>query len=82
MDLRSTLLTLEKKEDYLNKKIEEETLKAKTALAAGGPQGKRTAMNAVRQKKAHEAEIDKISGMRLTLETQACRRRQCSRVLR
>lgn len=70
IDLRQTLLTLEKKEDYLNKKIEDEVSKAKTALSAGGANGKRVATSALRQKKMHEGEMEKIAGMRITLETQ------------
>jgi charged multivesicular body protein 4 len=72
VDLRQHLLTLEKKEDYLNKKVEEEVSKAKAALATGTASGKRTATSAVRQKKLHEGELEKIAGMRLTLETQVC----------
>jgi len=57
---------LEKKEDYLNRKIEEELKKAK-ANAVGN---KNVATAALRRKKAHETELDRISGQRLTLETQ------------
>ena len=70
VDLRRHLITLEKKEDYLNKKIEEEVSKAKEALATGGANGKRVATNALRQKKMHESELEKIAGTRVTLETQ------------
>jgi len=70
VDLRRHLITLEKKEDYLNKKIEEEVQKAKDALATGGANGKRVATNALRQKKMHESELEKIAGTRVTLETQ------------
>ncbi|KAL7419634.1 ESCRT-III subunit protein snf7 [Cryptotrichosporon argae] len=64
--LRQQLLLLEKKEDYLQKKIEDETAKARANVATN----KRAATNALRQKKAYENELDKIAGTRLTLETQ------------
>ncbi|WWC60283.1 vacuolar-sorting protein SNF7 [Kwoniella dejecticola CBS 10117] len=64
--LRQQLLMLEKKEEHLNKKIEEEMKKAK----ANATSNKRLAMAALRQKKAHENELDRIAGTRLTLETQ------------
>lgn len=73
VEIRSQLLTLEKKEDYLNKRIEEEVKKAKDALAKDGAnsaQGKRIATAALRQKKMHEGELEKLAGMRMTLETQ------------
>ena len=70
IDLRQHLTALEKKEDFLNKKIEEEVAKAKAALAQGGANGKRVATNSLRQKKMHEAELEKIAGTRVTLETQ------------
>ena len=72
IDLRSTLLTLNKQEEFLNKKIEEEVSKAKAALAQGGANGKRVATNAVAQKKRHEAQLDKIAGTRTNLEAQVC----------
>ncbi|WWD16537.1 vacuolar-sorting protein SNF7 [Kwoniella shandongensis] len=64
--LRQNLLMLEKKEEFLQKKIDEEMKKAK----ANATTNKRLAMNALRQKKAHENELDRIAGQRLTLETQ------------
>ncbi|WWC68654.1 vacuolar-sorting protein SNF7 [Kwoniella pini CBS 10737] len=64
--LRQQLLMLEKKEEHLNKKIEEEMKKAK----GNATSNKRLAMAALRQKKAHENELDRIAGTRLTLETQ------------
>jgi charged multivesicular body protein 4 len=78
VDLRRHLITLEKKEDYLNKKIEEEVQKAKDALATGGANGKRVATNALRQKKMHESELEKIAGTRVTLETQVSRAKKCT----
>ena len=64
--LRSQLLMLEKKEEHLNKKIEEELKKAKANLSTN----KRAAQAALRQKKAYENELDRIAGTRMTLETQ------------
>jgi len=73
VDIRSQLLTLEKKEAHLTKRIEEEVKKAKDALAKDGSnsgQGKRIATAALRQKKMYEGELEKLAGMRMTLETQ------------
>ncbi|TIC00812.1 Snf7-domain-containing protein [Wallemia mellicola] len=64
--LRSQLLMLDKKEEHLNKKIEEELKKAK----ANATSNKRLATAALRQKKAFEGELDRIAGTRLTLESQ------------
>lgn len=64
--LRQQLLMLEKKEEFLNKKIEDEMKKAR----ANATSNKRLAMAALRQKQAHENELDRIAGTRLTLETQ------------
>jgi len=64
--LRQQLQMLEKKEDYLNKKIEEELKKAK----ANAISNKSVATAALRRKKQHEQELDRLSGTRLTLETQ------------
>ncbi|KAL1411338.1 ESCRT-III subunit protein snf7 [Vanrija albida] len=63
--LRQQLLMLEKKEEHLQKKIEEELKKAKANIA-----NKRVATAALRQKKAYEDQLDKMAGTRLTLETQ------------
>ncbi|ORY27435.1 Snf7-domain-containing protein [Naematelia encephala] len=64
--LRQQLLMLEKKEEFLQKKIDEEMKKAR----ANATTNKRLATAALRQKKAHENELDRIAGTRLTLETQ------------
>ncbi|KAI5477075.1 vacuolar sorting protein VPS32 [Pseudohyphozyma bogoriensis] len=66
VNLREHLLMLEKKEEHLMKKIEEETRKAK----ANATTNKKVAMQALRQKKQHETELDSIAGRKLTLETQ------------
>ncbi|CAK9781220.1 Snf7-domain-containing protein [Cutaneotrichosporon oleaginosum] len=64
--LRQQLLMIEKKEEHLQKKIEDETSKAR----ANATSNKRVAMNALRQKKAFENELDRLAGTRMTLETQ------------
>ncbi|UZJ56403.1 hypothetical protein CBS101457_005723 [Exobasidium rhododendri] len=64
--LRQQLLMLDKKEEHLNKKIDDEMRKAKAAVTSN----KRAAQAALRQKKAYENELDRIAGTRMTLETQ------------
>ncbi|PWN50472.1 Snf7-domain-containing protein [Violaceomyces palustris] len=64
--LRAQLLMLEKKEEHLNNKIEQELKKAKANVTTN----KRVAQAALRQKKAYENELDRIAGTRMTLETQ------------
>ncbi|CAO1630186.1 unnamed protein product [Parajaminaea phylloscopi] len=64
--LRQQLLMLEKKEEHLNKKIADETKKAKANVTTN----KRVAQAALRQRKAYENELDRIAGTRMTLETQ------------
>ncbi|KAG9009844.1 ESCRT-III subunit protein snf7 [Tulasnella sp. JGI-2019a] len=64
--LRQQLQMLEKKEDYLMKKIDEETKKAKTNAISNKP----AALAALRRKKQFETELDRLGGTRLTLETQ------------
>ncbi|SNX86363.1 related to SNF7 protein [Melanopsichium pennsylvanicum] len=64
--LRQQLLMLEKKEEHLNKKIDDELKKAKANVTTN----KRVAQAALRQKKAYENELDRIAGTRMTLETQ------------
>jgi charged multivesicular body protein 4 len=70
VELRQHLLTMDKKEEYLNKKMEEETQKAKNALLQGGSNGEQMAKAALRQKKKHQIERDKLWGMRDTIEAQ------------
>lgn len=80
--LRQQLTMLEKKEDHLKKKIEEESRTAKVN-AVNNKSGMRmfpgiiscllvlvVALAALRRKKAHEDQMDKISGQRLQLEMQ------------
>ncbi|EIM88365.1 vacuolar-sorting protein SNF7 [Stereum hirsutum FP-91666 SS1] len=64
--LREQLHMIEKKEDYLQKKIDEELKRAKTNATSN----KTAATAALRRKKMHETELDKLSGTRLQLETQ------------
>jgi len=64
--LRQQLQMLEKKDEYLNKKIEEELRKAKANAISNKP----AATAALRRKKQFEQELDRLSGTRLTLETQ------------
>jgi len=64
--LRQQLAMLEKKEEYLIRKIEEELKKARSNAVSN----KAVATAALRRKKAMETELDRIGGTRLQLETQ------------
>ncbi|KAG6337351.1 hypothetical protein ID866_1724 [Astraeus odoratus] len=64
--LRQQLQMIEKKEEYLQKKIDEELKKAK----ANAVSNKAVATQALRRKKASEAELDRLAGQRLQLEMQ------------
>ncbi|KAG8901525.1 ESCRT-III subunit protein snf7 [Tulasnella sp. 417] len=64
--LRQQLQMLEKKEEYLLKKIDEELKKAKANAISNKP----AATAALRRKKQHEQELERLGGTRLTLETQ------------
>jgi len=64
--LRQQLAMLEKKEEYLQKKIDEEVRKAK----ANAVSNKAVATAALRRKKANENQLDQLSGQRLQLEMQ------------
>ncbi|GAA6063889.1 hypothetical protein JCM10212_001371 [Sporobolomyces blumeae] len=66
VNLREHLLMLDKKEEYLGKKIDDELRKAK-ANATSNP---RVAKQALRQKKVYEQELESISGRKMTLTTQ------------
>eukprot|EP00842_Homolaphlyctis_polyrhiza_P006567 jgi/Hompol1/6911/HPOL_002363-RA len=65
--LRESLEMLEKREKYLQTKIDAELKIAK----ANASKNKRVALMALKRKKAYEDQINKISGSRMTLETQA-----------
>jgi len=64
--LRQQLQMIEKKEEYLQKKVEEEVKKARANAVTNKP----VATAALRRKKATELEIDRLQGTRFQLETQ------------
>ncbi|KAJ3370067.1 hypothetical protein AMAG_14580 [Allomyces macrogynus ATCC 38327] len=64
--LRETLDMLEKRERYLQTKIDNELKAAK----ANATKNKRVALMALKRKKQYEGQIEKISGARMTIETQ------------
>lgn len=66
VNTRQHLAVLDKKEENLQRKIEEEMKKAK----ANAVNNKTAATAALRRKKLHEAELEKLYGQRMTLETQ------------
>lgn len=65
--IRKQLTTLEKREDFLQKKINHQLAEAKTKSKKGDKKG---AMFCLKRKKMYEKEIDKLSGMRMNLEQQ------------
>ena len=64
--LKETLVMLEKREDYLQKKAINELKFAKQNASSN----KRAAMMALKRKKAYESQIEKLGGARLTIEQQ------------
>ncbi|KAK4049375.1 hypothetical protein ACM66B_002661 [Microbotryomycetes sp. NB124-2] len=66
VNLREHLLMLDKKEEHLTKKIEDETRKAR-ANATTKPN---VAKQALRQRKLYENELESIAGRKMTLTTQ------------
>ncbi|GAA6004030.1 uncharacterized protein JCM10292_005845 [Rhodotorula paludigena] len=64
--LREHLLMLDKKEEYLGKKIDDELRKAR----ANATSNQRVAKQALRQKKLYEQELESIAGRKMTLTTQ------------
>jgi len=66
VNLRQQLNMLEKKEEYLQKKIDDEMKKAR----ANAVSNKTAATSALRRKKQYETEMERIGNTRLTLETQ------------
>ncbi|KAF9936823.1 ESCRT-III subunit protein snf7 [Modicella reniformis] len=66
VELRNTLQMLEKRETYLQTKIDNELKIAR----ANATKNRRVALMALRRKKQYEGQIEKISGSRLTIETQ------------
>lgn len=65
--LREQLATLDKKEEHLERKVEQEHAKAKALVAAKKTAG---ASGALRRKKELEKQLEQLAGTRLTLETQ------------
>ena len=70
--LRNSVALMEKREAFLQKKADDELKQAKAKLAA---KNKKAALAHLKRKKNYEAQIEKIQGSRLTLETQMVRRR-------
>lgn len=64
--LRENLLMLDKKEQHLTRKMEEQQEKARTLVASN----RKAAAQALRQKKVFETELERLYGTRMTLETQ------------
>ncbi|PPQ79538.1 hypothetical protein CVT25_003419 [Psilocybe cyanescens] len=64
--LRQQLQMIEKKEEYLQRKIEEETKKSR----ANAVSNKAVALAALKRKKVTEGELDRLAGTRLQLEMQ------------
>jgi len=64
--LRQQLQMIEKKEEYLQKKIDEELKKAKANAVTNKP----VATAALKRKKVTEQELDRLAGTRLQLEMQ------------
>jgi len=64
--LRETLEMLEKREQYLQRKVEKELQLAKQ----NATKNKRAAMMALKRKKTYESQMDKIAGARMTIDTQ------------
>ncbi|TFY59997.1 hypothetical protein EVJ58_g5426 [Rhodofomes roseus] len=70
--LRQQLQLIDKKEEYLQKKIDEEMKKARANAVTNkqGQYGHRTATAALRRKKATEQELERLQGTRFQLEMQ------------
>ncbi|KAF9974772.1 ESCRT-III subunit protein snf7 [Actinomortierella ambigua] len=66
VQLRETLQMLEKREQYLQTKVDNEVNIAK----ANAQKNRRAALMALKRKKQFETQIEKILGSRLTIETQ------------
>ncbi|KAL3788938.1 hypothetical protein HJC23_000222 [Cyclotella cryptica] len=67
VQLRENIATQEKREQHLEKKIEQCVSEAKDKMAKKDKKG---ALFKLKQKKLYEAEIDKIQNIKMTLETQ------------
>lgn len=66
VELREQLMMIEKKEEHLHRQIAQDLATAK----ANAVSNKNVATAALRRKKMHEADLDKLAGMRLQLEVQ------------
>ncbi|KAF8505688.1 Snf7 family [Russula emetica] len=66
VSLREQLVMIEKKEEHLHRQIAQDLATAK----ANAVSNKNVATAALRRKKMHEADLDKLAGMRLQLEVQ------------
>jgi len=62
---------LGKREVHIQKKIEAQVNEAKGHLAKKTPQARKAAMICMKRKKMYEAEVQKIQGAQMTLESQA-----------
>eukprot|EP00742_Colponemidia_sp_Colp-10_P000367 GILJ01000404.1.p1 GENE.GILJ01000404.1~~GILJ01000404.1.p1 ORF type:complete len:224 (-),score=58.93 GILJ01000404.1:237-908(-) len=67
MQLRETLTTLEKRQLHIEKKIGAQLEEARAKTKA---KDKRGALFALKRKKMYEAEVSKLDGARMTIETQ------------
>jgi len=65
--LRETLDMLEKREQFLQKKIDGQTAEAKKFMQQ---KNKRAALMCLKRKKTYESQIEKIAGARMTIEQQ------------
>eukprot|EP01114_Cavostelium_apophysatum_P010511 TRINITY_DN2433_c0_g1_i1.p1 TRINITY_DN2433_c0_g1~~TRINITY_DN2433_c0_g1_i1.p1 ORF type:complete len:215 (-),score=71.42 TRINITY_DN2433_c0_g1_i1:80-724(-) len=65
--LRETLDMLEKREQFLQKKCDQQLAEAKKFMAA---KNKRAALMCLKRKKTYEGQMEKLSGARMTLEQQ------------
>ena len=62
---------MSKREVHIQKKIDAQVNEAKGHLAKKTPQARKAAMICMKRKKMYEAEIQKIQGAQMTLESQA-----------
>jgi len=65
--LRETVDMLEKREQYLQKKCDQQTAEAKKFMQQ---KNKRAALMCLKRKKTYEAQVEKLAGARMTIETQ------------
>eukprot|EP01127_Copromyxa_protea_P012745 TRINITY_DN3341_c0_g1_i2.p1 TRINITY_DN3341_c0_g1~~TRINITY_DN3341_c0_g1_i2.p1 ORF type:complete len:103 (+),score=19.90 TRINITY_DN3341_c0_g1_i2:15-323(+) len=65
--LRETLDTIEKREKFLEVKIQKEVGQAKQLATRGQKEG---AVRCLKRKKMYEAQIEKLRGAGMTIETQ------------